>query len=109
MGGALRRFRVPTLLERQGDFSPSTDNNGAPVVIRDFSTGQPFPGNRIPQDRLYPIGLNVLKLWPEPNVQGLNYNYENTAPEDKRITQQPTVRVDYQLSSRLRPWGSRSC
>ena len=31
-----------------------------------------------------------------------NYNYENTAPDDKRITQQPTVRVDYQLSSRLR-------
>ena len=102
-GGAVRRFRVPTLLERQGDFSQSTDNNGALVpTIRDHTTGQPFPGNRIPQDRLYPIGLNILKLWPEPNVQGLNYNYENTAPEDTRLTQQPTVRVDYQVSSRLR-------
>ena len=101
-GGAVRRFRVPTLLERQGDFSQSTDNNGALVPIRDHTTGQPFAGNRIPQDRLYPIGLNILKLWPEPNAQGLNYNYENTAPEDKRVTQQPTVRVDYQLSSRLR-------
>jgi hypothetical protein len=102
-GGAVRRFRVPTLLERQGDFSQSTDNIGALVpTIRDHTTGQPFPGNRIPQDLLYPIGLNILKLWPEPNVQGLNYNYENTAPEDTRLTQQPTVRVDYQVSSRLR-------
>ena len=102
-GGAVRRFRVPTRLERQGDFSQSTDNIGALVpTIRDHTTGQPFPGNRIPQDRLYPIGLNILKLWPEPNVQGLNYNYESTAPEDTRLTQQPTVRVDYQVSSRLR-------
>jgi hypothetical protein len=101
-GGAVRRFRVPTLLERQGDFSQSTDNNGALVAVRDHTTGQPFSGNRIPHDRLYTIGLNILKLWPEPNAQGLNYNYENTAPEDKRTTQQPTVRVDYQLSPRLR-------
>src|SRR5690606_22908311 len=57
---------------------------------------------RIPQDRLYPIGLNILKLWPEPNATGLNYNYENTAPTDKRMIQQPTVRADYQASSRLR-------
>ena len=28
-GGAINRFRVPTLLERQGDFSQTTDNNGA--------------------------------------------------------------------------------
>ena len=25
---------------------------------------------RIPQNRLYPLGLNILKLWPEPNVAG---------------------------------------
>ena len=28
-GGTINRFRVPTLLERQGDFSQTTDNNGA--------------------------------------------------------------------------------
>ena len=44
---------------------------------------------RIPQNRLYPIGLNILKLWPMPNAHGLNYNYENT-PDDNRLTQQPT-------------------
>jgi hypothetical protein len=115
-GGNIRRFRVPTVLERQGDFSQSTDNTGAPFTrIRDASTGLPCtPANtsgcfqadgvlgRIPQHRLYPIGLNILRLWPEPNTQGLNYNYENTAPTDKRLTQQPTVRVDYQASASLR-------
>ena len=57
---------------------------------------------RIPRSRLYPIGQSILKLWPEPNAQGLNYNYENTAPEDKRTIQLPTARVDYQASTRLR-------
>ena len=35
-GGDIRRFRVPTALERAGDFSQSTNNNGALVnLIRD--------------------------------------------------------------------------
>ena len=44
----------------------------------------------------------MLKQWPEPNVSGLNYNLETVAPEDKRLTHQPTVRIDWQQSSRLR-------
>ncbi len=115
-GGGITHFRVPTLLERQGDFSQSTDNNGALVnLIRDASTGLPCTASnhagcfqdggvlgRIPQNRLYPIGLNILKLWPEPNTTGLNYNYENQSPIDDRLTQQPTVRVDYQISPAVR-------
>lgn len=115
-GGNINRFRVPTLLERQGDFSQTTDNNGALFnTIRDVSTGQACSATntagcfrdggvlgRIPQNRLYGLGLNVLKQWPEPNVTGLNYNLETVAPEDKRMTHQPTVRVDWQQSSRLR-------
>src|SRR5688572_19710343 len=115
-GGNINRFRVPTLLERQGDFSQTTDNNGNPFpYIKDpllsgtcsatsqtacFRDGGVL--GRIPQDRLYQIGLNVLKQWPEPNTTGLNYNLETVAPEDKRLTHQPTVRIDWQQSSRLR-------
>lgn len=115
-GGAINRFRVPTLLERQGDFSQTTDNNGALFnTIRDASTGLPCSTTdtrgcfrdggvlgRIPQSRLYQLGLNVLKQWPEPNVDGLNYNLETVAPEDSRLTHQPTVRIDWQQSSKLR-------
>ncbi len=48
-GGNINRFRVPTLLERQGDFSQTTDNNGArfrSTRIRDASTGLPCIGDR---------------------------------------------------------------
>jgi hypothetical protein len=118
-GGNITRFRVPTLLERQGDFSQSTDNNGNLINrIRDASTGRPCTASntsgcfqdggvlgRIPQNRLYELGLNVLRQWPEPNTSGLDYNLETVRPEDTRLTQQPTVRVDYQMSSRLRVSG----
>src|SRR5204862_8180130 len=41
-GGAVNQVRVPTLLERQGDFSKTTDNTGALFnLIRDSTTGLP--------------------------------------------------------------------
>ncbi|MEO8481505.1 MAG: carboxypeptidase-like regulatory domain-containing protein [Acidobacteriota bacterium] len=115
-GGAVSDFRVPTLLERQGDFSQTTDNNGAPFpFIKDpLLAGACSASNqtacfkdggvvgRIPKNRLYPVGLNILNLWPDPNITGLNFNYEVKAPLDSRLTQQPTGRVDYQASTNLR-------
>jgi hypothetical protein len=115
-GGNPTLFRAPTALERAGDFSQSTDNNGAPAnLIRDASIGLPCTAadtrgcfqdggvlGRIPANRLYPLGLNILNLWPLPNASGLAYNYAVTPPIDKRTMQQPTVRGDYQVSSRLR-------
>ncbi|HEY8549081.1 MAG TPA: carboxypeptidase regulatory-like domain-containing protein [Vicinamibacterales bacterium] len=67
---AERLSRVPTLLERQGDFSQSVDANGNPwPYVRDYTTGLPCePGDtrgcfqdggvlgRIPADRLYVPG-----------------------------------------------------
>ena len=82
-GGDINRFRVPTALERQGDFSQTRDNNGALFnLIRDYTTGLPCTASdtrgcfqdggvlgRIPQNRLYPTGMNILSnLWPLPNV-----------------------------------------
>ena len=43
---------VPTALERAGDFSQSRDQNGNLIAsIIDNTTGKPFPGNIIPQNR----------------------------------------------------------
>jgi hypothetical protein len=47
--------RVPTPLERAGDFSQSG------VTIYDPLTGQPFPGNRIPANRFDPAALRILQ------------------------------------------------
>ncbi len=110
-GGNPIRLRVPTALERVGNFSQSLDNNGAPVTIRDFQTGQPFPGNVIPGNRLYGPGLDVLNRYPLPNrtqTPGTSYNYEVQPPGIDNLTQQPAVRVDYQLSSKLRFTGKYS-
>ena len=102
---ALRQFRVPTPAERAGDFSASLDNNGAPIPILRDANGVGITGNRIPQSALYQTGLNILNMYPLPNIQqapGTSYNLEFLAPTFKTLTLQPAVRMDYQWSSELR-------
>ena len=61
-GGDVVRFRFPTALERAGDFSQSTDNNGAPVFIKDPRLQRHLlgdqPGGVLPQraGRFRPTG-----------------------------------------------------
>ena len=62
-----RQAFVPTLAERQGDFSGSRLTGCTPPIPVDPLTGQPFSGNRIPADRLSPAGLAMLRLYSEPN------------------------------------------
>ncbi|HEY3120769.1 MAG TPA: carboxypeptidase regulatory-like domain-containing protein [Vicinamibacteria bacterium] len=59
--GTQRNFRMPTDLERRGDFSQSG------VIINDPLTGLPFPGNVIPSNRINPSGQAILGLFPAPN------------------------------------------
>ena len=119
------RIRVPTALERAGDFSQTRDNTGALFnLIKDPTSTLPcVAGNtagcfqaggvlgRIPTDRLYQTGLALLSRYPAPNVNqgvGQNYNYETPAPTTENLTQQPAIRLDYQLSSKLRFTGKYS-
>src|SRR6266513_3144631 len=90
------RMRLPTALERAGDFSQTRDNTGALFnLIKDpnstaactaASTAGCFQAGgvlgRIPSDRLYSTGIALLSRYPLPNVTqgpGLNYNYEAPA------------------------------
>jgi hypothetical protein len=111
-GGNVIRLRVPTPLEKAGNFSQTLDNNGNPIPpLMDFTTGQPFPNNTIPANRLYAPGVAVLNRYPDPNLQqraGTNYNYEVQPPTVEDLIQQPAIRVDYQLSSKLRFTGKYS-
>jgi hypothetical protein len=80
---------IPTLPERTGDFSREVDQAGNllpiydPATIRtnpQFDPSQPvstsnlqyirdpFPGNRIPANRLDPTVQQALKLYPSPNA-----------------------------------------
>ena len=67
----------------------------------DSSTGTPFPGLKIPTNRLYAPGLAVLNRYPLPTLTqapGTNYNYEATPGSYNQLTQQPAVRIDYQVT-----------
>jgi hypothetical protein len=83
---------VPTLAERAGDFSRSLF--ARPI---DPYTQQPFPGGRIPADRLSAIGLSIAALYPEPNRAVPYQNYASSpASTDRR--DQFDVRVDHATS-----------
>jgi len=61
------RTNLPTAAERMGDFSQTRVTNGSIQPIIDPLTGQPFPGNIIPLDRINPMGQAILNLLPLPN------------------------------------------
>ena len=70
---------VPTLANRQGDFSDLRTAAGQPVIVYDPVTRQPFFGNVIPRERLDPVALAALQYVPLPNRQGTATNASNYA------------------------------
>ncbi len=92
---------VPSLAMRRGDFSellnPSNRFYGRVRVITDPVTGQPFPNNIIPTDRLSPNGIALLRAYPEPTpwitLPGSN-NFYQERPE-KTDQRKDTFSVDY--------------
>ena len=90
---------VPTAAMRGGDFSQLLPN----TVIRDPLTGQPFPGNIIPQNRISPVGASLLSYYPietRPTAQGAqpanNHFWNPTRPEQ---TNTFTFKVDRRFSA----------
>jgi hypothetical protein len=110
--GQINRFRVPTALERAGNFSQSLDNNGVLIgQLLDPVTRQPYAGNIIPASSIYAPGLAVLNQYPMPNLTqapSTSYNLELVRLADKNLLQQPAIRLDYQFSPALRVTGKFS-
>jgi hypothetical protein len=67
---------MPTILERNGDFSQTRDTLGQPVQIVDPVTGRPFPGSVIPAARISPQASALLGYYPLPNFLGDGYNFQ---------------------------------
>src|SRR4029453_15728893 len=61
--GVTRVTRVPTVDEKNGIFTSA---------IRDPLTGLPFPGNRIPANRIDPTAAGIIRPAPRPNQPGAN-------------------------------------
>ncbi|MEO6910918.1 MAG: carboxypeptidase-like regulatory domain-containing protein, partial [Edaphobacter sp.] len=95
---------VPTAAQRIGDFS----GTGNPIIYDPSTydsatnTRTPFPGNIIPNggpgNRVDPLALAIMNLYPLPNQPGkLKNNYLTTPVADDRIDQ-GDFRGDYNMS-----------
>ena len=93
--GVTRVATVPTIAERNGDFSQSVDAAGNPVLIRDPSRPRAercdagdqiacIPGSRIPDFFMHPVGRAIAGLYPEPNRSAARGNFVSS----------PTLRDD---------------
>ena len=103
-------LRVPTSLERAGDFSQSLNAAGQLVTIydplttrADPVTGQlvrdPFPGNRIPVERLNPVAQNIARFYPRPtrDVSDGSANFGSTADQTGYAIMS-SLKVDHRFS-----------
>jgi hypothetical protein len=98
---------MPTALERQGNFSQSFDAKGNLIKIIDPLTGQQFPGNIIPQDRINGWGQAMLDFFPSPNhtfAPGTpqyridNYQQPGSGVHPRR---DDIIRIDTNITSKL--------
>jgi len=110
--GGFEQFRVPTALERNGDFTQTLNGNGTPLVIYNPATGAPFPGNKIDRNLLSPAQQaifdqvsKILSLYDLPNVPGTNrYNFASQLSYDNPRREE-LLRLDYQLNAKHRVFG----
>lgn len=110
---------VPTLLQRQGDFSQTLNANGTlspiynPFTTRPNPDGpgfvrDPFGGNRIPTSMFDPVALNVIKLYPQPNTAGdAGTNARNFVAGGKTVTvnDRMDLRIDWAKSEKWTMFG----
>ncbi len=96
---------VPTLQERQGDFSDLRDQAGNLIKIYDPATGstaatrQQFLNNVIPTNRIDPVALAALNYFPLPNRAGSATNANNYIGSSRNVLSRNIVvgRLDHQF------------
>jgi trimeric autotransporter adhesin len=96
--------RVPTALERAGDFSNSVNALGQPIQVVDPTTGLPFPGNAIQPGRISPQAAALLAYYPEPNADGRR-NYQTPILTSNRVDS-ANARLGYSLNNRNQLQGT---
>src|SRR5262249_6261693 len=105
--------------------SQSVDASGNPAnYIRDYQSELPCraptktdPGDprgcfqdggvlgRIPKDRLFQPGLNILNIYPTPNATGQGFNYQTEEPTS--APQRPgLLRMDWNITNNWRANGT---
>jgi trimeric autotransporter adhesin len=97
---------VPTLLQRQGNFSQATYTSGPlagqPVELIDPATNSPFPNSTLPQ--VNPIAEGLLQYIPKPNLPGSFQNFHFVTSANNS-TDDLNARVNHTLGAA--PTGPR--
>jgi Carboxypeptidase regulatory-like domain len=121
-----QRYMMPTLAERNGDFSKSYDVDGNKVYVKDPLLGLPcsatnqagcFPGNIIPPGRINATTQAMLNIFPNPTIDcrpgkfgvgtcplksvtsGDPYNFEISG-QTQSPAHQTLLRVDYNITDK---------
>ena len=76
------RGHAPRRLQRVAERRTTASTRGARTII-DPQTGQPFPGNIIPANRLSPNGLAILNLYPLP-TPGFRQGTQQPDPDQRQ-------------------------
>jgi len=113
--GTVRTSTVPTLLERQGNFT-EVYGSTSPVLYDPATTVQngsnftrsPFtPTNILPVDRIDPAALSLLNHYPLPTKSGTSNNF-TLVGNDQDHQNQFDARVDHKFSDRNQTFGRYS-
>jgi hypothetical protein len=95
---------VPTEALRNGDFSEYASNITIydPLTRKPTGTGQyvgqPFPGNKIPADRISPVAKAILQYYCLPKNPGLNGNITDSTLPETATYDTVTARLDQKIS-----------
>jgi len=109
---------VPSVAQRNGDFSQTFNSAGQLNPIYDPATGQlvngnfvraPFPGNKIPADRLDPVGQKIANAYPTPNLTpagAVNWQNNYFSPLNTQYYFPNIVaRIDHNFDDKERVYG----
>ena len=112
-------YSVPTMLERNGDFSQSMYKNSSGQLVQwamydptstNLTTGArtQFPNNVIPASRLSPIGLALASYYPQPTQTAATYGAANSslAINVQDRADQGTFKVDHEMTKWLKLSGT---
>lgn len=94
--GVIARDALGAVIPVNGVYDPRTDG----VLPDGTFTRALFPGNIVPATRLDPISLKVQALLPLPNnANPFINNYNIPAYSNTKVTSNPSVKIDHNLSS----------
>lgn len=92
---------VPTLAQRQGNFSSAVYDPATTVFVNGNAVRAAFAGNSIPTARIDPVAAKILSYYPAPNINTTTGNNFGGYTGAAKLTPDTyTGKIDHQLTSK---------